>query len=138
MVLVQQVVRALVVDLDEANLQLVADLLRSLAELLEDVTQNAGNNAAVLPVVPAAHREGLARPGLPVGEDGAVVAVEAVVDDRLGDLLEDVVLGGAVGEDAVEGEGVVVLGVGQLVPGDLQFQRAVGELQIRQWLVGGL
>ena len=138
MVLVQQVIRALVVDLDEANLQLVADLLRSLAELLEDVTQNAGNNAAVLPVVPAAHREGLARPGLPVGEDGAVVAVEAVVDDRLGDLLEDVVLGGAVGEDAVEGEGVVVLGVGQLVPGDLQFQRAVGELQIRQWLVGGL
>ena len=138
MVLVQQVVRALVVDLDEANLQLVADLLRSLAELLEDVTQNAGNNAAVLPVVPAAHREGLARPGLPVGEDGAVVAVEAVVDDRLGDLLEDVVLGGAVGEDAVEGEGVVVLGVGQLVPGDLQFQRAVGELQIGQWLVGGL
>ena len=81
MVLVQQVIRALVVDLDEANLQLVADLLRSLAELLEDVTQNAGNNAAVLPVVPAAHREGLARPGLPVGEDGAVVAVQHIINE---------------------------------------------------------
>lgn len=59
-VLVQQVICVFIVDLDEGHLQLVAYLLRSLAELLEDVAQNTRNYASVLPIVPAAHCEGLA------------------------------------------------------------------------------
>lgn len=47
-------------------------------------------------------------------------------------------LGRAVREDAVEGKGVVVLGIGEFGPRDLQLQRVVGQRKIGQRLVAGL
>jgi hypothetical protein len=126
---VQQVVGAFVVDLDEGDLQFVRELLAPASELVEHIGQHSRNRSALLPVVPAAHGEGLPGASLPVGEDGAVVAVEAVVDDGLGDALEDVGLAGFAGEDAVEGEEVVVLGVGELAARYLQLQRSVSHHQ---------
>lgn len=46
-----------------------------------------------------------------VSKDGAVVAIEAVIDDRLGYLLKDVLLGGLFREDMIERELVVILGI---------------------------
>lgn len=73
-----------------------------------------------------------------VSEDGAVVPIETVINDRFRDLLEDIVLGRSIREDSVEGEGVIIFSIGQLVPGDLQFQRIISERKVRQGLIAGL
>jgi hypothetical protein len=48
---------------------------------------------------------------LSVSKDGSVVAIKAVINDRLGDLLEDVFLSGFFGKYMIKRELMIILGV---------------------------
>ena len=92
----QQVVQDLVVDLDrgDPDQELPA---WGLVDEAEDVVAAVAHHGA--------HRVGLSAAGLPVGEDGAVVAVAGAPDQRLRGSLVDVGLCGARREGPVEGNG---------------------------------
>ena len=80
----EEVEDLLVVQLEEGNPNRELRVLLD-PELVEDLGEGPGDDAGggvvlpghtrLLPPVPALHREGLASAGLPVGEDGAVVAL---------------------------------------------------------------
>ncbi|KAJ8574669.1 hypothetical protein ON010_g4545 [Phytophthora cinnamomi] len=72
---------------------------------LADVPGREAEHLGVDDVVGPLHREGLARARLAVGEDGAVVALEAGLRDGRAHHLEHVRLRGVLAEHAVEREG---------------------------------
>ena len=90
---VEQVVAALVVDLEVRDAHLGVGVA---AQLGEDVRERAWDDAAVgVALGAASDRERLAGAGLAVGEDRAVEALEDGVDDPCGGLLvEDLVRAG--------------------------------------------
>ena len=106
---VEQVVAALVVDLQVRDAHLVVDAGR-LGQLRKDVRDRTRYQAAVdIPLGAAGDGEGLATARLPVREDGPIVAGQDTVDDGLRDNLEDAVLRDAVVQHPAERECVVLL-----------------------------
>lgn len=85
---VQQVVSILVVNLNVWDSQLVHDSILTSLKLLEDVAQDSGDDAALIPLIATAHRISFTAAGLPVGEDRPVITFETIVDDGLGQNLE--------------------------------------------------
>ena len=62
-------------------------------ELLKEIVERAWNKAPIGIVFgTASHGKCFTRPGLTIGEDSAIVAPETVVDDALGDAIEDLIL----------------------------------------------
>ena len=80
-------------------------LLSVAAGEVDDLTEGAGDDAAWLLSLGCAHHGvGLAAAGLPIREDGAIVAFDDAVDEREGSLLVDIALCGVGAEYVVEGE----------------------------------
>ena len=105
--------------------------------MLENVGECAGNNASIsIPLSTSRDREGLARSRLPIGENGAVVAIEASVNHVLRDFLKNTLLLCQHIEDAMEAELVVVvfdLSVAKSITLEVEFDFAVigGQSQAR-------
>mmetsp|Transcript_8478 Transcript_8478/g.12962 ORF Transcript_8478/g.12962 Transcript_8478/m.12962 type:complete len:292 (-) Transcript_8478:213-1088(-) len=91
-VLEEQVSDFFVVDLEVGGSHQV--LLGAVAlNLLENGLEGSGHDTLQLLVLGhSVNGKGLSRSGLPVGEDGAVVTLKHVVDDRVGRLQEDLLL----------------------------------------------
>ena len=91
---VDQVLDALVIDLDHADVHAEHDVLGRVLDSREDRADHAWNDSLQLDVldVRALHRVGLPGGGLAVGEDRAVEAVEDALDDRLGRRIVDFLL----------------------------------------------
>ena len=109
---VQQVSELFVVELDvRAHDQKILGLVR--LGRLEDRLEAARDDAFLLLVLEAAHHGvGLARAGLAIGEDRAIVALEYFLGEVLAGGVEDVGLRGGGLEDVVEGEGFGVFSLG--------------------------
>lgn len=104
----QQIAHLLVVDLQVAALGQIATA-GGHRDRLEDVIERALNDAALrgrrrLCGVRPLHRVRLAAAGLAVREDGAVVAVEDVVDERVAQVVVQRFGAGGAGVRRVEGE----------------------------------
>ena len=103
----------------------------------EDVLDDAWDDTSEIAIgqVSAHHGEGLAGARLSVSKDGAVVAVEDVVDGRLDGVVEDILLGRVDVKYPVESKAVVDVaavdldGVGA-VEGDDGLGRTVARLDL--------
>lgn len=85
-----------------------------------DLLEGSGNNASSLFVLVSSHHGmGLSAPGLSVGEDGAVVPFDDVVDEREGALFVNKGLRAFGAKDIVEGKGLGLLFVVFLFEVDL-------------------
>jgi hypothetical protein len=80
-------------------------------EFLKDVAEHSRNDSPIWPQISPAHCEGLSRTCLPIGENGAIVSLKAVINDRSCHLSEDFLLGNAGWEDLMEGELMVIFGI---------------------------
>jgi len=100
---VQQIPDLVHVDLEVGDLDLELELRVHGVDVVEDVLDDARNDALhLLAVEFALHGVRLARRGLPVGEYGAIVAAQHVLHNLLGRRVVDHLLRRVRPEDAVE------------------------------------
>lgn len=93
------------IDFKIGNFNVKLDVLVHRVDVVEDVVHDSRYDAHVLAIVEhTLHRVRLARRRLAVGEDGAVVAAEHILDDRLRRLIVHLLLAGVRLEYFVEGE----------------------------------
>ena len=131
--LAQQVKNLLVVELEKGDLDLEVVVVElALFLLIKDVDQRSWDDAGVDVVLGVAgklldafHGVRLARAGLSVGEDRAVVALQHLLDEGRGHRLEHVLLFGDVAKDFVEVEGLGHVGEGLLLHRHFPGRRAV-------------
>ncbi len=91
-----------------------------LLKLLEYVGEHSGDDASFGPFLSPTHGVGFAATSLAVGENSTVVAVETVVDDRLGNGFEHLLLVCLFLESLLKTELMMITRIGHLVARDIQ------------------
>lgn len=109
--LVEEIVAVLFIDFEVGDIG--SELaVSSFLVLVVEHAEHAWDDAATAPALAAIHGISFPAAGLSVGEDGAVVAFEAALDDGAGYGVEYFLLGGVFAEEPSEGEFLLFLIVG--------------------------
>lgn len=119
MPLIEQIVGILIINLDEWDLKLIGIFLIPPSKLFEDISKDSRDDSSIFPIIPATHGKCLSWSCLAIRKYGAIIAIEAVIDDWFRDLLEKFLLVSSVWKDAVESEWVCVFRIGKFASGDL-------------------
>lgn len=103
----EQIANTLHVDFHVADSDGVLDVTRGCEDARKDLFDDTRDHtlASIVVDVASHHSIRLARSSLPVGEDGAVVSIENIVDGRADRVIEYINLARAHIEDSIEGEG---------------------------------
>ena len=103
----QQIANLLHVNLHVADFDGELDVPIAGHDRVEDLLDDSRNDTLGLGLVDVGAHHGvcLSRTSLAIGEDGAVVASQHIVDCAADRVVKDILLGGVDGEDSVEGEG---------------------------------
>ena len=91
MLLVQEVEAIFVVNFEIWNVEVILNvfiLAHGQISFLEEEAEGPRNDSPALPAVTATHGEGLARASLAIGENGAIIAFDTVLNNWLRHLLE--------------------------------------------------
>lgn len=108
---IQQVISVFVVDLCERHMQFKGVFFASSFKFLKDIAEHSRNDSPIWPQISPAHCESLSRTRLPICENGAIVSLKTVIDDRSCHLSEDFLLGNTGWEDLMEGKLMVIFGI---------------------------
>jgi hypothetical protein len=110
--MIEEIVKLLVVDLEEGAFYDNVGLVLPLLHLLEDELDHPRNDAELLILdadrVATSHGEGFPAASLPIGQDGRIVPLEAPEHQVFHADFEDVLLSRADVENFVEGEGAIL------------------------------
>lgn len=90
--LIQQVIRCLVVNLNVGYAKFVVKFVFGSIKLAEQVSNYSWDDASSFPLVASAHGEGFTTTCLPVSEYRSIKAFKTVVDNRPCDSIEDQIL----------------------------------------------
>ena len=91
---IQKIVAIFVVNFKIRNVELIFQIWVSIhkSDVLEQIIEGPGNDSALFPGFTTRHRVGLTRARLTIGKDGAIIALDAVLNHRLGNHIKNVFL----------------------------------------------